>query len=148
MLFRSCCLLFGNHTNIFNSLNKNFICIQRKRDEVKSGISFQNSVHNDDRIQSYSKAISDYLDLYYCFGYQFKYDLNGIPKILECNPRVQGTMIFSTFMGANIIYSSIKSVLGENIPELSYDFDTKLLRYWGALGINKNGIIKICFPNI
>ena len=83
----------------------------------------------------------------FCFGFQFKYDIYGIPKILECNPRVQGTMIFSTFMGANIIYAAVKSCLGEFLPEFSLNWDTKLIRYWGAIGItghaSKNSLIMV-----
>ena len=81
--------------------------------------------------------------LKYCFGFQFKYDINNIPKILECNPRVQGTMVFSTMMGANLIYSSLKSCLGEDIPEFVLHWETKLLRYWGAIGVNDKSITKI-----
>lgn len=122
---------------------KNFISIPRKRNQIRSGISFENSAVNDEELIRYSKVLSDELNLKYCFGFQFKYDSSNIPKILECNPRVQGTMVFSTFMGVNLIYSSIKSCLGEKIPELKYEWDTKLLRYWGAIGINSNSITKV-----
>jgi len=116
--------------------SENFISIPRLRNEIRSGISFKNSAVKRSDLIGYSKKLSDYLDLEFCFGFQFKYDKNGIPKILECNPRVQGTMIFSTIMGANIIYSSIKSCLGEKIPQFSLDWNTRLLRYWGAVGMN------------
>ena len=43
------------------------------------------------------------MDLRYAFGFQFIGD-----KLLECNPRVQGTMIASTYAGCNIIYSAVK----------------------------------------
>jgi len=120
-----------------------FVSIPRKREEVKSGISFINSAYKSDELIEYSKILSDKLDLKYCFGYQFKINCNGIPKIIECNPRVQGTMIYSTFMGFNMIYASVKSALGEKIADFVLDWETKLLRYWGALGINQNGVYKI-----
>ena len=120
--------------------SKNFISIPRVRDEIRSGISFKNSAVKRSDLIRYSKELSESLDLKFCFGFQFKYDSNGIPKILECNPRVQGTMVFSTIMGANMIYSSIKSCLGEDIPQFSINWDTKLLRYWGVVGLNNNTI--------
>ena len=120
-----------------------FISIPRIREEIRSGISFQNLAVKRDDLINYSKILADHLNLKFCFGFQFKYDFNGLPKILECNPRVQGTMVFATLMGANIIYSAIKSCLGEPLPEFSLVWDTRLLRYWGAIGINSNGIIKI-----
>jgi carbamoyl-phosphate synthase large subunit len=64
------------------------------------------------------------LDLKYAFGFQFK---GG--KLLECNPRVQGTMMASTFAGANIIYSAVKYALGEEVPEFNIDWDSRVLRY-------------------
>ena len=103
-----------------------FISIPRKREEIKSGISFKTSLVKDDELIEYSKKISEELDLKYAFGFQFK---GG--KILECNPRVQGTMIASTLAGANIIYSAVKYALGEDVPELEIDWNFSLMRYWG-----------------
>ncbi len=121
----------------------NFISIPRRRTEVRSGISFSNEAFKDKELMKYSQVLSEKLNLFYCFGFQFKYDCNNIPKILECNPRVQGTMIFSTIMGANLIYSAVKSSLGEELPEFTLDWDAKLYRYWGAIGITNNKTIKI-----
>lgn len=123
--------------------NKNFISIPRIREEIRSGISFKNSAIKSEELITYSKIISDHLNLKYCFGYQFKYDNNNIPKIIECNPRVQGTMIFSYFMGVNIIYFAVKHALGEEIPEYNINWNTKLIRYWGAIGITSNEIKKV-----
>jgi len=125
--------------DVFRDRN-HFISIPRVREEVRSGISFRNSAFNSDELINYSEKISEHLDLKYCFGFQFKYDVYGIPKILECNPRVQGTMVFSTFMGANMVYFAVKSALGEQLPKVELDWDTKLIRYWGALGLNSKGI--------
>ena len=40
-------------------------------------------------------------------------------------------MIASTFAGANIIYSAVKSAFGEEVPELKAEWGTKLIRYEG-----------------
>ena len=123
--------------------NNNFISIPRVRNKIRSGISFSNSAIQDAQLIEYSQKIADKLDLKFCFGFQFKYDVNNVPKILECNPRVQGTMVFSTIMGANLIYSSIKSCLEEEIPDFVLNWEAKLLRYWGAIGISDKNITKI-----
>lgn len=115
-----------------------FISIPRVREEIRSGISFKNKAYKNELLINYSRLLANYLDLKYCFGFQFKFSKEGIPKILECNPRVQGTMIFSTFMGANLIYSSIKSVMNEAIPSFELNWETRLIRYWGAVSINKD----------
>lgn len=128
--------------DVFRNKEK-FVSIPRIRSEIRSGISFRNKAIKSYELINYSKILSDHLNIMYCFGYQFKYDSNGIPKILECNPRVQGTMVFSTFMGVNMIYSAIKSILNEKLPEFSLEWETNLLRYFGAIGITKDGIVKI-----
>ena len=79
------------------------------------------------------------MDLKFCFGFQFKLDENGIPKILESNPRVQGTMVLATIANANVIYLSVKSILEEPYEMPEIEWGTKLLRYWGGIGV-KNGI--------
>jgi carbamoyl-phosphate synthase large subunit len=111
--------------------------IPRKRDLIRSGITFNGSVENNLEIINYSKKLAENLNLEYCFGFQFKLDENNIPKILESNPRVQGTMVLSTIAGANIIYSSVKLILGEKIPELNIDWNSKIFRYWGGVGLYK-----------
>lgn len=109
--------------------------IPRKRDLIRSGITFNGSVENNLEIIRHTKKLAENLDLEYCFGFQFKLDENNIPKILESNPRVQGTMVLSTIAGANIIYSSVKLLLGEDIPEFNIDWNSKIYRYWGGVGL-------------
>ena len=117
----------------------NFIsAIPRKRDLIRSGITFNGSVENNPDIINYSKKLADVLNLEYCFGFQFKLDESNTPKILESNPRVQGTMVLSTIAGANIIYSSVKLLLGEDIPEFNIDWNSKILRFWGGIGLYNN----------
>ena len=62
-------------------------------------------------------------------------------NIIESNPRIQGTMILSTLAGANVIYGAVKHALGEEIPQFNIQWGTKLMRYWGVIGI-KNGILR------
>lgn len=123
--------------------SKKFYAIPRKRESIRSGITFSASLVKDERMIEYSKMLAEACDLTLCFGFQFKMNDKGEPSLLESNPRVQGTMVMSTFCGANIIYSSVKSLLGEEIPNFDIQWDTKLYRYWGAVGINGNDISKI-----
>jgi len=84
------------------------------------------------------KRLSDAAGLNYAFGFQFKMDEHNTPKLLESNPRVQGTMVLSTFAGANIIYAAVKRALDEDIPDFQIKWGTRILRYWGGMGI-QNG---------
>ncbi len=109
--------------------------IPRIRSKIRSGITFAGETIYNQKIIDFSKKISNELNLEYCFGLQFKLDKNGMPKILECNPRVQGSMVISTLSNANIIYSSVKSILGEDVPEFKIKWNTKFIRYWGGISI-------------
>ena len=118
-----------------------YCIVPRRRNRIQSGITFYGTVEKRDDIIQYSKRLSTVLGSEYAFGFQFKEDEDGVPKLLECNPRVQGTMVLSTFAGANIIYGAVKQSLNEPVPEFQVDWNTKILRYWGGLGIKKGKVI-------
>lgn len=120
---------------------KKTIVIPRKRDLIKSGITFNGTVEKNEEIIEYSKKLSREIGLRYAYGFQFKLDKNNIPKLLESNPRVQGTMVLSTFAGANVIYGAVKHALGEEVPEFDIKWGTKIMRYWGGIGINEGMIL-------
>lgn len=128
--------------DIFRS-SKKAIIIPRKRDLIRTGITFNSTVIRNEEIIKYSTILANELNLNYCFGFQFKLDDQETPKILESNPRIQGTMVMSTIAGANIIYSSVKEVLGESIPEISVNWNSRILRYWGGIGLVENNVIKL-----
>ncbi len=117
--------------------------VPRRRDVTKAGITFVGTVVNEQRISEYSKRLSDALDMENCFGFQFKLNRQGEPSILECNPRVQGTMVLSTLAGANIIYGGVKNALGEEVPQFEIKWGTEIRRFWGGLGIGGDGIHEI-----
>ena len=123
--------------------DKTFVAIPRVREVIRSGITFGASLSNDERLTEYSRRLAEACDLTLCFGFQFKLNKEGVPMLLESNPRVQGTMVMSTFAGANVIYASVKALLEEPIPEFNIDWNTRLLRYWGAIGIHNSDYVRV-----
>lgn len=123
--------------------NKKTTVIPRSRDQIRSGITFSGEVIKHEKLIESCKKISDKLDLENCYGFQFKLDVNDFPKILESNPRVQGTMVLATIANANIVYSSVKNVLGEEIPDFNIKWGTKISRFWGGVGVDSNNKITI-----
>ena len=117
------------------------VAIPRLREQIRSGITFQSVTELREDLISYSLALADHFDLQYCFGFQFKLAENGTPKILECNPRVQGTMIAGTFAGFNLIYYAIKEAIGDPIDSFnsgSLRDGLRFLRYWGGIAVHEN----------
>lgn len=119
------------------------VVIPRLREQIRSGISFQTRVELREDIVDFSERLAHSLDLLFCFGFQFKMDAAGVPKILECNPRVQGTMIVSHFAGFNMIYYGVKELLGENVEPHQGCIKDKILfsRYWGGIGVEGTHLI-------
>lgn len=117
------------------------ISVPRIRETISSGITFEGLTVNDPDIIEYSEILANKIGLDYAFGFQFKLDENNIPKIIESNPRIQGTMVLSTFAGANIIYGAVKHALEEPIPDFNIEWGTKIVRYWGGLGVYNNRVV-------
>jgi len=111
------------------------VVVPRTRDLMRTGITFIGTVENNEEIIGYSRKLSEKIGLEYAHGYQFKLDAEGVPKIMECNPRIQGTMVLSTFAGANIIYGALKMALDEELPEFNVRWGTRLFRDWGAISV-------------
>ncbi len=117
------------------------IVVPRSRGSIKSGITFFGTIEDNDLIKEYSLKLSRALNLNFCFGFQFKMK-NNIPHIIECNPRVQGSMVISTLGGANIIFNSVLALLKFDLIKMEVIQNTTFTRYWGGISENsKNKII-------
>jgi carbamoyl-phosphate synthase large subunit len=115
--------------------------VTRKRDNIRSGITFEGTCIKNEYMIDYSILLSKAIGLEYAFGFQFKLDSNHVPKLLESNPRIQGTMVLSTFADVNIIYAAVKYALGEEVAKLNPSWGTKIMRYWGGIGINDHTVL-------
>jgi len=105
-------------------------CIPRRRDIIRTGITFEGVTVNHSGIIKACKEITERTGLEYVVGFQFKENSRGEVRVLECNPRVQGTTVHSTLAGANIIQAA---VTGQFISQGDIQWGTKITRYWGGL---------------
>lgn len=115
------------------------IIIPRQRNCIRSGIAFTTTVMPCEQISSQIDCLLDELPLTGAFGLQFKCTQADEPRLLECNPRIQGTMVASTFAGANIIALACADALGLRyaLPNAgSIQWGTVFERYWGGVGID------------
>jgi carbamoyl-phosphate synthase large subunit len=119
------------------------VVIPRKRLKIRSGISFDAEVDLREDLIEYSTRLAVALDLKYCFGFQFKMAGDGIPKLLECNPRVQGTMGASMMAGFNPIYYAVMEALGTPaaVDGIEIKNGTRFVRYWGGVGVSEGRVI-------
>jgi len=129
--------------DILSSGNDVYVAVPRRRDFIRSGITFIGTVEKREDIIKFSEKLVLKIGLEYAVGLQLKEDRNGIPKIIESNPRIQGTMVLSTIAGANIIYGAVKLALGEVLPQFNVRWGARILRFWGGVGLADKKVVEI-----
>lgn len=60
--------------------------------------------------------------------FDFKYDRNGHPVLMEINPRIAATMQIFKEGGLNLPYLRIKQLLGEELPKVDVQYGVKMKR--------------------
>lgn len=60
--------------------------------------------------------------------FDFKYDENGNPILMEVNPRIAATMAIFKAGGLNLVYLRIKQLLGEELPNIKVRYGVKMVR--------------------
>ena len=110
------------------------IALPRSRDKIVNGISFETTLADRSDLSEFTLKAAKRIGLKYAFGFQYKLDADGIPKVLECNPRVQGTMAASMQSGVNIIWMAVDEALGnpQALPKAKFR-PVKFQRYWGGV---------------
>jgi carbamoylphosphate synthase large subunit len=61
----------------------------------------------------------------YIFNIQVKFN-QGLPKLLEINPRMSGGLYFSCLSGVNFPYLAVRLLLGENVEKQEMKLDIKV----------------------
>ena len=118
------------------------VAIPRRRDRIVNGVSFDTTLEPRGDISEYTLKAARKIGLRYAFGFQFKLDREGVPKVLECNPRVQGTMAASVFSGVNIIRMAMNEALGrpQRLPKVRVR-TAKFQRYWGGVASSGERVV-------
>ncbi len=129
--------------DVLSAHKKVHAVIPRRRDVIRTGITFVGIVEKRGEIISDSVRITEVLGLEFAHGLQFKEDRDGVPMLIESNPRIQGTMVLSTIAGTNIIYGAVKLALDESVPEFEIRWGARLMRYWGGIGLSDDRVVEI-----
>jgi carbamoyl-phosphate synthase large subunit len=119
---------------------ESLVTIPRSRDVIKLGIAFIGRVEKNGAIIEQAERIARLIGLDYNINMQFKYSQDGIPKIIEINPRVSGTIVLCTGAGVNLPWLAVQLALGETpvIPEPKWG--TLMVRYWSEIFYDENGL--------
>lgn len=108
------------------------IAVPRKRMKMKEGISVEGEFMQDQELIEYCRQIIKSIHLHGNIGIQVKQAEDGSFKILEINPRVQGTIVAGLGAGINLPLLAIKKEMGWPVDpaELHVKWGTRFIRYW------------------
>jgi carbamoyl-phosphate synthase large subunit len=110
------------------------VAVVRTRNTTRSGIAWVSSVIEKPALSNTALSICDKLELKYNINLQFKEDSHQVPKLIEINPRVSGTIAACIHAGINLPNLAVKKFLGKSIRscELKYKTGT-FYRYWSGV---------------
>jgi carbamoyl-phosphate synthase large subunit len=112
-----------------------FIAIPRTRDTVRAGVSQATTVVEQSQIIDMAQEFAAREKIIGLFGLQCILLETGEISFLECNPRVQGSMVASTIAGENLIWRAILNVMGQDQPALKeITWGAKFQRTWSGIG--------------
>lgn len=114
-------------------------CIPRLRLAMNGGISTTCKVENNEEVIQYCNRVAERLKLHGNIGIQVRYSIDRKVKILEINPRVQGSIVACAAAGVNLPYLGIKQILGENTEGVSIKWNIEMVRYWNEVYFNDSG---------
>lgn len=115
------------------SKGKAKIVLPRKRSKMNGGISVAGSFEKNNEIIKYCEEIISSLDLDGPIGLQVKGSTKGDFKILEINPRIQGTSIAALGTGVNLPLLSVYNAIGEDINMPNVNWDVNFVRYYNEV---------------
>lgn len=86
------------------------IAIPRTRDAIRTGISTRTTLFLDKSLSLATIRGAQELGLEGVFGFQFMKSASGY-GVIECNPRVQGTMVASLMSVNNLVWLAVRDAL-------------------------------------
>lgn len=109
--------------------------VPRLRKKTRGGITTHAVVDMREDLIDYSLTAAKHLNLTGAFGFQFKMDRDGTPKVIESNPRVQGTMVTSFYAGLNAPWLAVREALCDFPNEYAITpGKVEFRRVWDGIG--------------
>lgn len=111
---------------------KTLLCIPRTRDKMIGGISVAGKFEQNFGLIAFCIQLAEALHLHGPIGMQWKEDQQGVPHLLEINPRLQGTTSVVALAGLNIPVLAIQMLLGRLSSQTVSNgvWGKKFVRFW------------------
>ena len=123
----------GNEVTVDTILTKDhrIACLlQRVRDKMNGGISVAGHFIENPKIKKYIEDILGTMKLFGPIGIQIKEDSTGEYRILEINPRIQGTSVAANGLGINLPITAISALFDWPIPKKNIKKNIGFVRYY------------------
>jgi carbamoyl-phosphate synthase large subunit len=112
------------------------VIIPRKRIKMVGGISVAGIFEKNEGIINYCSDVIESMNLEGPIGVQVKADVNGQYKVLEINPRIQGTSVAALGAGINLPLLAIYGAVGNPNYDLNIKWGVGFVRYYEELFYN------------
>lgn len=107
------------------------LLLVRERIAMRLGISVTGKFVENAFVKNHIEVIGNKFSMNGPIGFQFKLDESGTPKLLEINPRFQGTSVASKGLGINYADEVIKVELNTSyVPAINYEPGLIFTRYY------------------
>jgi carbamoyl-phosphate synthase large subunit len=92
------------------------VAVPRTRARVDSGVSIAGRTLHDDGLETTAAAVAKAIGLTGVANVQLRYDVNGVPALLEVNPRFPGALPLTIAAGADLPSLALDLALGRELP--------------------------------
>lgn len=113
-----------------NQEGKVISAVPRLRMKVDSGVAVAARTVIDDELQSIASALVEHLNLRFVSNVQLRRDRNGVPKLLEINPRFPGTMALTVYSGVNMPALAVQDLMGHTTHDSIPFRECAMVRHW------------------
>lgn len=100
----------------------------RESNVITASIPLEATLFHEEKAYEICREIIKALSFDGNADFDFRYDKDGNPVLMEINPRVAATMAIFKAGGMNLPYLRIKQLLGEELPEIEIKTGVKMKR--------------------
>lgn len=131
----------GNEYSVDLLADKGKVLYMAGRENIVSLMSVAqvSVVTKNDAAYEMSAKVVEALGLDGSIGFDFMKNANGMPVLMDINPRITATVSVIAAAGLNLPYLRIKQLLGEPLPECHIDYGTRLKRRYSEIYTNSKG---------
>ena len=102
----------------------------RKSLRMENSIMLDSVVVHNPEVERLCAQVVESLGLDGNVGFDVREDENGVPFIMECNPRITAGIPVFYHAGVNLPYLCVKKVLGEELPTRTLEYGKVVRRRW------------------